>query len=229
MGHALGFVFQLHQQHGLALEVLHHGVVQAGEGTGQLLLDGVAAETGHLGHGGELGAHGVQIVGGGGHGLGVRVRALRRSRLHVGQARHAHRGLPGGGVGRLGSRHIQHDVRGGDGIFQRSTLVGGQIAAQFQHAVVLQVVPVGVLQLVGVLLAHQKREGVQRALADGLRQGALDAALLDAGVHDLAGVVRQRKIAVRLHEQQREHHKADGPVPGQLLKDFRHGSVLPSV
>ena len=33
-------------------------------------------------------------------------------------------------------------------------------------------------------------------------QGAFDAALLDAGVHDLAGVVRQRQIAVRLHEQQ---------------------------
>ena len=55
------------------------------------------------------------------------------------------------------------------------------------------------------------------------------SALLDAGVHDLAGVVRQCKVTVRLHEQQREHHKTDGPVPGQLLENFRHSSVLPSL
>ena len=40
-------------------------------------------------------------------------------------------------------------------------------------------------------------------------------------VSDLAGVVRQGKIAVRLHEQQCETpQEADRPVPGQLLKIF---------
>ena len=134
--------------------------------------------------------------------------------------------VPGGGVGCLGGRQIQHDVRRGHGIFQRSALVGGQVGAQAQH---IAVGGVGVLEGSGVLLAHQQREGIQRALPHGVGQGAFDAALLDAGVHDLAGVVRQRQIAVRLHEQQCEHHEADGPVTGQLLKDLCHGLVLPSV
>ena len=232
MGNALCLVFQLYQQHGLTFEVLHQGIIQTGKRTGQLLPDGFAGKAGHLAHGGKLGAYGVQIIGSGGDGFGIRGGALRGCRLHVGKAGHAHRGLrslAGGSVRCLRSRHIQHDVRRGDGILQRGALVIGQVGAQLQHAVVLKIVPVGVLECIGVLFAHQKREGVQRALAYRFRQRAFDAALLDAGVHDPAGVVRQRKIAVRLHEQQREHYKTDSPVPGQLLENFRHGSVLPSL
>ena len=213
VGNALCLVFQLHQQQGLAFEVLHQGIIQAGKRTGQLLLDGFAGETGHLAHGGKLGAHGVQILGSGGDSLGIRGGALRGCRLHVSKAGHAHGVLPGGGARCLRGGHIQHDVRRGDGILQRGALVIGQVGAQLQHAVVLKIIPVGVLERIGILFAHQKREGVQRALAYRFRQGAFNAALLDAGVHDPAGVVRQRKIAVRLHEQQREHHKTDGPVP----------------
>ena len=227
VGNALGLVFQPRQQQSLALQVLHHGVVQLADGTGQLLLHGVAAEAGHLAHGGKLAAHGVQVLRRGGHSLGFRVGiAVGTGGLQVRKAGHAHAGLPGGGVGCLGGRQIQHDIRRGHGIFQRSALVGGQVGAQAQH---IAVGGVGVLEGSGVLLAHQQREGIQRALAHCVGQGAFDAALLDAGVHDLAGVVRQRQIAVRLHEQQCEHHEADGPVTGQLLKDLCHGLVLPSV
>ena len=229
VGNALCLVFQLHQQHGLTFEVLHQGIIQTGKRTGQLLLDGFAGEARHLAHSGKLGAYGVQIIGSGGDGFGIRGGALRGCRLHVGKAGHAHAALPGGGVRCLCGRHIQHDVRRGDGILQRGALVIGQVGAQLQHAVVLKIVPVGALERIGVLFAHQKREGIQRALAYRFRQGAFNAALLDAGVHDPAGVVRQRKITVRLHEQQREHHKTDSPVPGQLLENFRHGSVLPSL
>ena len=229
VGNALCLVFQLHQQHGLAFEVLHQGIIQTGKSTGQLLLDSFAGEAGHLAHSGKLGAYGVQIFGSGGDGLAIRGGALRGCRLHVSKAGHAHGVLPGGGVRCLRGGHIQHDVRRGDGILQRGALVIGQVGAQLQHAVVLKIIPVGVLERISVLFAHQKREGIQRALAYRFRQGAFNAALLDAGVHDPAGVVRQRKIAVRLHEQQREHHKTDGPVPGQLLENFRHSSVLPSL
>jgi len=39
VGNALSLVFQLHQKHGLAFEVLHQGIIQTGKSTGQLLLD----------------------------------------------------------------------------------------------------------------------------------------------------------------------------------------------
>ena len=124
MGNALGLVFQPHQQQSLALQVLHHGVVQLADGTGQLLLHGVPAEAGHLAHGGKLAAHGVQVLGRGGHSLGFRVGvAVGTGGLQVRKAGHAHAGLPGGGVGCLGGRQIQHDIRRGHGIFQRSALV----------------------------------------------------------------------------------------------------------
>ena len=188
-----------------------------------------AVKAGHLAHGGKLAAHGVQILGRGGHSLGFRVGvAVGTGGLQVRKAGHAHAVLPGRGVGGLCGGHIQHDVRGGHGIFQCGALVLGQVGAQLQHAIVLQIVLVGVLQLLRVLLVHQQAQRVQRTLAHRLGQGAFNAALLDAGVHDLAGVVRQCKVTVRLHEQQREHHKADRPVPGQLLKDLCHGSFLPS-
>ena len=44
---------------------------------------------------------------------------------------------------------------------------------------VLKIIPVGVLERIGVLFAHQKREGIQRALAYRFRQGAFNAALLE--------------------------------------------------
>ena len=63
VGNALRLVFQLHQQHGLAFEVLYQGIIQTGKSTGQLLLDSFAGEAGHLAHSGKLGAYGVQIFG----------------------------------------------------------------------------------------------------------------------------------------------------------------------
>ena len=222
---ALCLVFQLHQQQGLAFQAFQQGAVHLAHGSVQLLLQHTAVKAGHLAHGGKLAANGVQIRCRGGNGLGVGVRS---GRGHLGKAGHAHAVLPGGGVGGLCGSHIQHDVRGGHGIFQCGALVLGQVGAQLQHAIVLQIVLVGVLQLLRILLVHQQAQRVQRTLAHRLGQGAFNAALLDAGVHDLAGVVRQCKVAVRLHEQQREHHKADRPVPGQLLKDLCHGSFLPS-
>ena len=222
---ALRLVFQLHQQQRLAFQVFQQGAVQLAHGTVQLLLQHTAVKAGHLAHGGKLAANGVQIRCRRGDGLSVRVRS---GRGRLGKAGHAHAVLSSGGVGGLCGGHIQHDVRGGHSIFQCGALVLGQVGAQLQHAIVLQVVLVGVLQLLRILLAHQQAQRVQRTLAHRLGQGTFNAALLDAGVHDLAGVVRQGKVAVRLHEQQCEHHKADCPVPGQLLKDLCHGSFLPS-
>ena len=222
---ALCLVFQLHQQQRLAFQVFQHGAVQLAHGTVQLLLQHTAVKAGQLAHGGKLAAYRIQICCRGGDGFGV---SVGRGRGHLGKAGHAHTALPGGGVGSLCGSHIQHDVRGGHGIFQCGALVLGQVGAQLQYAIVLQIVLIGVLQLLRVLLVHQQTQCVQRTLAHRLGQGAFDAALLDAGVHDFAGVVRQCKVAVRLHEQQREHHKADRPVPGQLLKDLCHGSFLPS-
>jgi len=239
MGDALRFVLQADEEGGLTGHAGKGGLVHLRQCTGQLLLDHLAGEARHLGHGGKLGAHGVEVVSSGGDGLRF-VGALCRRRsgaaggFFPGRSRRILRkrgqalgGHPGA-VGGLGSRHIQHDVRHSHGLFEGGAFVGGQVTAQFQNAVVLNVILVGVLKRSGVLLTHQKREGVQRGGAQGLGQGAFNAALLDAGVHDLAGVVRQGKVAVRLHEQQCEHHKADCPVPGQLLKDLCHGSFLPS-
>ena len=45
MGNALCLVFQLHQKHGLAFEVLHQGIIQTGKSTGQLLLDSTPENT----------------------------------------------------------------------------------------------------------------------------------------------------------------------------------------
>jgi len=45
VGNALCLVFQLHQQHGLAFEVLHQGIIQTGKSTGQLLLDSTPENT----------------------------------------------------------------------------------------------------------------------------------------------------------------------------------------
>ena len=99
----------------------------------------------------------------------------------------------GGGVGGLCGSHIQHDVRGGHGLFQCGALVLGQVGAQLQYAIVLQVVLVGVLQLLRILL--RSSAGSARPAYSGAPSGAgaFNAALLDAGVHDLAGVVRQAR------------------------------------
>ena len=139
---ALGLVFQLHQQQRLAFQVFQQGAVQLAYGTVQLLLQHTAVKAGHLAHGGKLAAYRIQICCRGGNGLGVSVCG---GRGHLGKAGHAHHVLPGGGVGGLCGSHIQHDVRGGHGIFQCGALVLGQVGAQLQHAIVLQVVLVGVL------------------------------------------------------------------------------------
>ena len=233
VGHALGLIFQTDQQGSLAGHAGKGSLVHLRQSTGQLLLDHFPGKTGHLGHGRKLGADGVQILCRGGDGFGVRIgtflrRGLRRSGGVLRQGCHGGRGLPGGGVGVLGRGHIQHDLRCGNGLLQSRALGIGQVTAELQNTIVLKIISVGILQCIRILFAHQKREGIQCALAHSLRQGAFNAALLDAGVHDLARVVRQGKVAIGLHEQQGDHDKAGSPVAGQLLENFTHFRFLPS-
>ena len=235
---ALRLVFQADQQGGLAGHAGKGRLVDLCHCAGKLLLDHLAGEARHLRHGRKLGAHGVQIGRSGGDGLrcgilsvfrgGCALSGFAGSNRILRKGSHALRGHPGA-IGSLRSSHIQHDVRHGDDLFQRSTLLGGQVSAELQNAVVLNVISVGVPEGLCVLFAHQKRQRIPRGGAQGLGQGAFDAALLDAGIHDLARVVRQGKVAVRLHEQQADHDQAGGPVSGQLLEDLTHFDCLPSI
>ena len=235
---ALRLVFQADQQGGLTGHAGKGRLVDLCHCAGKLLLDHLAGEARHLRHGRKLGAHGVQIGRSGGDGLrcgilsvfrgGCALSGLAGSSRVLRKGSHALRGQPGA-IGSLRSGHIQHDVRHGDDLFQRSTLLGGQVSAELQNAVVLNVISVGVPEGLCVLFAHQKRQRIPRGGAQGLGQGAFDAALLDAGIHDLARVVRQGKVAVRLHEQQADHDQAGGPVAGQLLEDLTHFDCLPSI
>ena len=195
MGNALCLIFQADQQSGLTCHAGKGGLVHLFHGAGQLLLDHFPGKAGHLGHSCKLGTNGIQIF-------------CRRS------SGHGFCFIPGRGIGILRRRHIQHDIRCGNGLLQSGALSIGQVAAEFQNTVVLKIISVGILQCSRILFAHQKREGIQCALAHSLRQGAFNAALLDAGVHDPARVIRQGKVAVGLHEQQSHHGKAGGPVAG---------------
>ena len=235
---ALRLVFQADQQGGLAGHAGKGRFVDLCHCAGKLLLDHLAGEARHLRHGRKLGAHGVQIGSSGGDGLrcgilgtfrgGCALSSPAGSSRILRKGSHALRGHPGA-VGSLRSSHIQHDVRHGDDLFQRSTLLGGQVSAELQNAVILNVISVGVPEGLCILFTHQKRQRIPRGGAQGLGQGAFDAALLDAGIHDLARVVRQGKVAVRLHEQQADHDQAGGPVAGQLLEDLTHFDCLPSI
>ena len=230
MGNALCLIFQADQQGGLTCHAGKGGLVHLFHGAGQLLLDHFPGKTGHLGHGCELATNGIQILrrGSSCHGLCFIPGSLVLA-LIAGQRSHGGSVLPGRGVGILRRRHIQHDIRCGNGLLQSRALGIGQVTAELQNAVVLKIISVGILQRVCILFAHQKREGIQCALAHGLRQGTFNAALLDAGVHDLARVIRQGKVAVGLHEQQSHHGKAGSPVAGQLLENFTHFRFLPSI
>ena len=143
--------------------------------------------------------------------------------------------VPSDITGVLGEQNIEAPTgslgESSQNVFQFTMKYRGRLKSveEFQNTVVLKIISVGILQCIRILFAHQKREGIQCALAHGLRQGAFDAALLDAGVHDLARVIRQGKVAVGLHEQQSHHGKAGSPVAGQLLENFTHFRFLPSI
>lgn len=64
---------------------------------------------------------------------------------------------------------------------------------------------VGGLHEGGVLVAHEELEVVERARADGVRHGALDAALLDPHVDDLRHEGGERQVRVGGDHEQRRH------------------------
>ena len=203
VGDALGLVFQADQQHGLAGQAFGYRIIHRGHGPGQLLLHCLPAETRRLGHGGKLGADGIQIGPGGRHGFGGAL-----------------------GCGRVPGRcHIQYHVRCGEGFFQLR-LHSLSLCRQRAYTVCIRL-GVGLLRQGGVLLAHQQFQCLEGGVPHGIGYCALDTPLLNAYVHNFAGVVRQGQIAVGLHSQQRKHYQTGRPMTAQLFKDFSHGWIPP--
>ena len=201
MGNALCLIFQCDQQHGLARQAARHRIIERGKGGGQLALQHFPC-AGGLGHRGKLGRNGIEVVGGGGYCIG---RA-------------------GGCGGVFGGRHVQHNVRRGKRVFQFRHGSGG-IVREGTHTVGIG----GTVPLFGqrgVLLGHKQLQCLQGRVADSLGHRAFNAALLDADVHDLAGVVGQAQVAVGLYKQQRHHGDAGRPVTPQLLKYLDHARGL---
>ena len=155
--------------------------------------------TGYVDHGGHLRGCGIKIAGSG-------------------------CGCPAVCGGILGGSHIQHDIRRGKGTFQLRHS-GGGIAGQCAHAIGIGgAVPL--LRQGGVLLRHQKFQCLQGRVAHGFGYRAFNAALLDAGIHNFAGVVGQAQVAVGLRKQQHHHGDARRPVTTQLFKDLYHRGFL---
>ena len=164
MGNALSVIFQRDEQHGLAGQAVGDGLVQLGETVRQLVLQHFPC-AGGLGRGGQLRGDGVEVIGRGEHSVGG----------------------TGGSGGILRRGHVQHNVRRCERIFQRG---GVRVRVQCAHTVRVGV-GVGFVRQCGVVLGHEQLERLQRCAADGVGHGAFNAALLDAGVHNFACVVRQ--------------------------------------
>ena len=129
--------------------------------------------TGYVDHGSHLRGCGVKILGSG-------------------------RGCLTGCGGILGGSHIQHNIRRGKSTFQLRH-GGGGIEGQRAHAVGIGgTVPL--LRQGGILLGHQHFQCLQGRVANAFGYRAFDSALLDASVHDFAGVVRQAQVAVGLRK-----------------------------
>ena len=201
VGDALCLIFQRDQQHGLARQAARHRIIERGKGGGQLALQHFPC-AGGLRHRGKLGRNGIEVVGGGGDCIG--------------------RADGGGGV--FGGCHVQHNVRRGKRVFQFRHGSGG-IVREGTHTIGIG----GTVPLFGqrgVLLGHKQLQCLQGRVADSLGHRAFNAALLDADVHDLAGVVGQAQVAVGLYKQQRHHGDAGRPVTPQLLKYLDHARGL---
>ena len=201
VGDALCLIFQRDQQHGLTRQAARHRIIERGKGGGQLALQHFPC-AGGLRQRGKLGRNGIEVVDGGG--------------CCIGRA--------GGGGGVFGGCHVQHNVRRGKRVFQFRHGSGG-IVREGTHTVGIG----GTVPLFGqrgVLLGHKQLQCLQGRVADGLGHRAFNAALLDADVHDLAGVVGQAQVAVGLYKQQRHHGDAGRPVTPQLLKYFDHARGL---
>ena len=196
---ALGLVLKPNKQHGLTGQIVSHRRVQLRDGGGKLILQHFP-RAGGLGHRRELPADGIQVVDAGGHGLGAAC-GLR---------------------GILRSGHVQHHVGRGKSSFQLGHVGVRRKMPQAIH--VFHTVPL--VDLRGSVLGHQQFQRLQGGVTDGLRHGAFDAALLDADVHNFAGVVRQRQVAVGLHDQQGHHGQARRPMARQLFENFSHWRVL---
>ena len=81
---------------------------------------------------------------------------------------------------------------------------------------------VGRLHDGGVLLIHQQFECREGGIPHGIRHSILDTALLDADIHDAAGIIRQRQITVGLNKQQCKDRDTGFPVGSKVFDDFGH-------
>ena len=163
---------------------------------------------GHLVHDG---------LGGGAH-LGLRLR------------HHGPNLLPGEGAGldqgpQLGAVHAllgkvgQHD----HGHAQHRVQLG-------QHVLVPGVEnidPVLIQRVAGaeqvlLLVGEEQGQFLQRIGTQLIRSDALDAALLDANVHDIGGILGQGQVTVRLHHQQGHDDQDEADVFFQILENVQH-------
>ena len=156
-------------------------------------------KTGLCCRGADHGGSGVQVLGlgqGGVHPLAL--GRLGRSCHIQGHIGHGQAGSQGFGVGGV--------QQGADAVF-----VGGGV---------------GGFQGRGLLVGHQDLQSLQRGIAQGVGQGVVYAALLDAHVDDVRRVSRQSQVTACLYDQQRDHSQAGGPMFAQVAENIEHETFL---
>ena len=164
-----------------------------------------AVKAGRGGHGGEGGRHAVQLF------------------------------CPWGAVlpRLLGGRHVECHLRNGKSVGQR-VAVGVPVQQadfcvclfghRFAHSRRLLGTgrQVASLHHGGVLLTHEQFESLEGGIPHGVRHSVRHAALLDAGIHNFAGVIRQGQVPVGLHHQQRKDGQTGCPVRCQIFENLGH-------
>ena len=121
--------------------------------------------------------------------------------------------------------HVQPHGRAGQRIGHRRAL-GGALFRQSAHTGGVRRPVVDGIHRLRRFRLHQQHQGIQRIGADGVHHGVLNAALLDAHIHNIAGIVGQRQIAPGLHDEQGDHGNAAQPMLFIILEYFEHSGFL---